>query len=77
MNKMHNYARKRFEQFCFIFNEVIAKITKAIFPAKILAPIDIAHNADKTLKLVTKLGLSKNVEKYLGLSVAKSTLYNI
>jgi len=39
MNKMHNYARKRFEQFCFIFHKVIAKITKLIFPAKILAPL--------------------------------------
>ncbi len=74
---MHNYARKRFEQFCFIFHKVIAKLTKFIFTDKILAALILLKILIYGVKPVSKTKMSKNVEKYLGLSVAKSTLYNI
>lgn len=51
---MYNYARKRFEQFCFIFHKVIAKITETDFPAKILAALILLKMLINGLKLVTK-----------------------
>lgn len=54
MNNMHNYSRKRFEQFCFIFHKVIAKITIIICPAKILAALILLKMLTNALKLVTK-----------------------